>query len=111
MAEESEILTRESYLAIAKNLRLPTQSFVDGGFRPAKSGKTMPTINPATGQVLAEVAACGADDVDYAVTISREAFEDGRWRSKSPRERKEILLRLADCIAEHANELAVTESL
>ena len=111
MSEGSDVLTQEAYLAIAQKLTLPTESFVDGRFRPAKSGKTMPTINPATGQVLTEVAACGAADVDYAVGKAREAFEDGRWRSKSPRERKETLLQLCELIAKHRDELAVMESL
>lgn len=107
----SDLLTHEAYLSIAKNLVLPTESFVNGSFRPAKSGKTMPTINPATGNVLAEVSACDADDVDYAVGKAREAFEAGRWRSKHPRERKEVLLRLCELIARDRRELAVMESL
>jgi gamma-glutamyl-gamma-aminobutyraldehyde dehydrogenase len=111
MSEGLDVLTQEAYLEIARNLKLPTESFVDGSFRPAKSGKTMPTINPATGAVLTEVAACDSEDVDYAVKNAREAFDDGRWRSKHPRERKEILLRLSELIAEHRHELAVMESL
>ncbi|MCC7446092.1 MAG: aldehyde dehydrogenase [Anaerolineae bacterium] len=111
MSDSADVLTQDAYLAIAQNLKLPTESFVGGEYRPAKSGKTMPTINPATGQVLTEVTACGAEDVDDAVTKAREAFDDGRWRSKPPRERKEILLRLCELITEHRDELAVMESL
>ena len=54
------LLTTEEYKAIAAALSLPTQAFIDGSFRPAKSGKTFDTINPATGKVLAKIAACGA---------------------------------------------------
>ncbi len=50
-----DLLTREEYEAIARNLVLPANAFIDGGFRPAKSGKTFETANPATGQKLADV--------------------------------------------------------
>jgi gamma-glutamyl-gamma-aminobutyraldehyde dehydrogenase len=55
-----EPLTAAEYKAIAADLQLPTNAFVDGAFRPAKSGKTFQTTNPATGEVLAEIAACDA---------------------------------------------------
>lgn len=106
-----DLLTTEEYKAIAAGLDLPTQAFIDGSFRPAKSGKTVDTINPATGEVLAKVAACGADDVDFAVEKARDAFEDGRWSRLHPRERKEALIRLAKLIKRNARELAVMESL
>ncbi|MEM7112528.1 MAG: aldehyde dehydrogenase [Chloroflexota bacterium] len=107
----SNLLTHEEYLSIANDLILPTNSFVNGSFRPAKSGKTMPSINPATGEVLANVAACGAEDVDYAVQKAKEAFENGRWRSKHPSERKDILIRLCKMLTRNRRELAVMESL
>lgn len=107
----SNLLTREEYGAIAASLKIQTQSFIGGEFRPALSGKTLPTINPATGEVLAEIAACGAEDVDLAVRAAREAFEDGRWSRLHPRERKETLLRLAELMERDRRELAVLESL
>ena len=70
-----DLLTTEEYKAIAAGLDLPTQAFIDGSFRPAKSGKTFATTNPATGDVLAQVAACGPEDVDFAVAKARDAFE------------------------------------
>ncbi len=73
------LLTHEEYRAIARGLEFPTAAFIDGGYRPAASGQTFQTANPATGEVLAEVAACGAADVDFAVAKARDAFEDGRW--------------------------------
>lgn len=63
----SNLLSREEYRAIAAGLKIQTQSFIGGEFRPAQSGRTLPTINPATGEVLAEIAACGSEDVDFAV--------------------------------------------
>ena len=75
----TDLLTIQEYKAIAASLDLPQNAFIDGTFRPAIGGKTFTTVNPATGEALAEVAACGAEDVDLAVAKAREAFEDGRW--------------------------------
>lgn len=107
----SDLLTTAEYRALAADLRLPTQAFVDGRFRPAQSGNTFDAINPATGEVLARVAACGADDVDFAVAKARDAFEDGRWSRLHPGERKKVLIRLAKLMTRNARELAVMESL
>ncbi|MEM9212496.1 MAG: aldehyde dehydrogenase [Pseudomonadota bacterium] len=107
----TDLLTVAEYKAIAANLSLPTQSFVDGGFRPAQSGKTFNSINPATGDVLASVAACAAEDVDFAVSKARDAFEDGRWSRLHPAERKDVLIKLAKLLTRNARELAVMESL
>ena len=105
------LLTHDEYKAIAAGLTFPTQAFIDGKFCPAKSGKTYDTVNPATGTVLAQVSACGAEDVDFAVAKARDAFEDGRWSRLHPRDRKQALLRLAKLIDLNARELAVMESL
>lgn len=107
----SDLLTTEEYKAIAADLSLPTQAFVDGSFRPAASGKTFTSVNPATGAVLAELAACDASDVDFAVAKARDAFEDGRWSRLHPGARKAVLIRLAKLIKRNARELAVMESL
>lgn len=107
----SNLLTTEEYKAIAAALSLPTQAFIDGGFRPAASGATFDSVNPATGDVLAKVAACSAKDVDFAVQKARDAFEDGRWSGLHPSERKAVLIRLAKLIKRNARELAVMESL
>ncbi|MEB2846333.1 aldehyde dehydrogenase family protein [Rhizobiales bacterium RZME27] len=104
-------LTAGEYKAIAASLQFPANAFIDGAFRPAGSGKTFASTNPATGDLLADIAACDASDVDYAVTKARAAFDDGRWRLRSPGERKEVLLRLAKLIEENRHELAVMESL
>ena len=107
----SNLLTHEEYQAIAADLNPPTMSFVDGRFRPAISEKTLQTINPATGKVLAEIAACGKEDVDFAVEKAREAFEDGRWRGLHPNDRKSVLIKLCKLISQNSRELAVLESL
>ncbi len=105
------LLTRDEYRAIAASLDLPGMAFIDGRCRPALSGRTCPTVNPATGEVLAQVAACGAADVDFAVARARAAFDDGRWSRQTPGHRKEVLVRLARLLRRNARELAVMESL
>ncbi|MDO5612264.1 MAG: aldehyde dehydrogenase [Paracoccus sp. (in: a-proteobacteria)] len=106
-----DLLTTREYKAIAQSLDLPQNAFIDGAFRPAISGRTFPTVNPATGETLTEIAACGAEDVDLAVARARESFEDGRWSRIPPAERKKVLLRLARLMEQNARELAVLESL
>lgn len=107
----TELLTTEEYKAIAAALTPPTQAFIDGSFRPAISGKTFASVNPATREKIAEIAACAAADVDFAVEKARDAVEDGRWSRLHPSERKEILIKLAKLIKRNARELAVLESL
>ncbi len=107
----SELLTRDEYGAIAGGLNMPRTAFIDGTFRKAKAKKTFESVNPATGETLAAISACGADDVDFAVTKARQAFEDGRWSRRHPADRKETLVRLAKLIHRNRHELAVMESL
>ena len=107
----ADLLTREEYQAIAAALDLPTNAFIDGTFRPAASGKTFTSKNPATGTVLCDIAACGSADVDFAVEKAREAFEDGRWSKLHPAERKDVLIRLCKLMTRNARELAVMESI
>ena len=97
--------------AIAASLTPRTQAFIDGAFRDAASGKSFETINPATGEVIAAVAHCGADDVDLAVKAARRAFDSGVWSRAAPEARKAVLLKLAELVRAHKGELAVLESI
>ncbi|MGN8273637.1 aldehyde dehydrogenase [Pseudomonas sp. SMN5] len=106
-----DLLTAVEYAAIAKSMTFASNAFIDGSFKPAISGNTFTTLNPATGEVLAEVAACNADDVNFAVSKAKEAFDDGRWRSLPPGERKAVLLKFAKLLEINSHELAVLESL
>ncbi|MFP5434328.1 MAG: aldehyde dehydrogenase family protein [Alphaproteobacteria bacterium] len=82
-----------------------------GGQRvPALSGQRFETRNPATGDLLATVAQGGAEDVDRAVKSARAAFE-GPWRRMKPVERQRIMLRLADLVEQHFEELAMLDTL
>src|SRR5699024_10780899 len=100
----SDLLTAEVYAALAKTVSLPQNAFMNGSFRQAVSDKTFKTLNPATGALLTEVAACEAADVDYAVSKAREAFDDGRWQLRPPSERKAVLLKLARLMHRHRHE-------
>lgn len=107
----ADLLSKEQYLELAAKLEFRHQAFINGKFCPAKSGKTFITTNPATEQVLAEVAACDSEDVDVAVAAAKQAFEDARWQSLAPSARKSVLLRFAQLLEDNAHELAVLESL
>ncbi len=84
--------------------------FIDGEFRKPKSGRTFPTINPATEERLSTVAEAGEADIDDAVAAARAAF-DGVWGSMSGAERAKHLFRLARMVQERSRELAVLETL
>src|SRR3954453_6101005 len=77
---------------------------VGGEFVDSVSGETMEVIAPATGEVIAEVPRCSPDDVDRAVEAANKALPD--WLDKTPKERSELLHKLADVIDENAEELS-----
>jgi aminomuconate-semialdehyde/2-hydroxymuconate-6-semialdehyde dehydrogenase len=83
-------------------------NFIDGEFRPPCSGRYLPDVNPATGQVIAETAEGGPDDVDAAVVAAALAFES--WHKTPAEERSRLLIRVADLIEENFDELARLES-
>ncbi|MCR9257847.1 MAG: aldehyde dehydrogenase [Alphaproteobacteria bacterium] len=105
-----DLLTREEYAAIAADLDLPRAAHIDGRFRPG-TGPALKTVNPATGEALCEIAACGAEDVDLAVAKARDAFDEGRWAKRTPAERKAVLKHFAKLLHRNRRELAVMESL
>lgn len=90
---------------------LRTQAFINGRYVDAASGETFESINPATGEVLARVAAGDSPDIDAAVAAARAAFRKGAWSHQSPAKRKAVLLRFAQLIREHRDELALLETL
>ncbi|MEM7718548.1 MAG: aldehyde dehydrogenase [Pseudomonadota bacterium] len=106
----TDLLTRDEYAAIARELDLPAAPFIDGKFRPG-TGADMATLNPATGQVLATIRTASADDVDLAVTRAREAFDQGHWAKMHPSGRKDVLIRLCKLMTRNRRDLAVLESL
>lgn len=89
----------------------PKLLLIDGKLVPALSGRTFESINPATGKVLAQVAEGGAEDVDLAVAAARRAFEEGPWSRFKPFDRQAALLRLADLVEAHFDEIAMLDTL
>ncbi|WP_085584034.1 MULTISPECIES: aldehyde dehydrogenase [unclassified Pseudomonas] len=95
----------------AAALSFPDLAVIGGKRCAAQSGQTFAAVNPATGAHLADVAACGEADVEAAVRDARQAFDSGVWSGRSPVERKQVLLRLAELILAHREELALLDSL
>jgi aldehyde dehydrogenase (NAD+) len=86
------------------------QLLIDGKWMDALSGQTFETVNPATGAMLARAALGEAADIDLAVAAARRAFE-GSWGRITPFERQAILLKFADLVGEHFEELAELDTL
>lgn len=95
----------------AASLTIRGQAFINGEFVSAVSGKTFESVNPATGEILAQVAECDQQDIDRAVAAGRRAFEDGRWSRMAPADRKAVLLKLAELIRANLEEMALLDSL
>ncbi len=95
----------------ARTLSFRTQAFIDGRYLDAAAGATFDSINPATGKLLARVAAGDEEDINRAVGAARAAFRKGSWADLAPAKRKKILLRFAEVILRHTEELALLETL
>ncbi|MEM9062582.1 MAG: aldehyde dehydrogenase [Pseudomonadota bacterium] len=105
-----DLLTRDEYAALAASIDYPKAAYIDGKYRPGR-GAPLKTLDPATGETIATIAACSAEDVDLAVAKAREAFEQGHWSKMHPAERKGVLIRLAKLMTRNRRELAVMESV
>ena len=104
-------LTHQDWLSRAEALKIEGRAFIDGAYVHALSGKTFDNINPANGKVLGQVAACDSEDVDRAVRSGRAAFESGVWSRMAPVDRKKIMMRFSELMADAREELALLESL
>jgi 4-guanidinobutyraldehyde dehydrogenase/NAD-dependent aldehyde dehydrogenase len=96
------------------DVKTPTfdgRALINGERQAAADGQTFDCLSPVDGRLLTQVARCGAADVDAAVAAARAAFEDRRWAGKAPAVRKRILIKFADLISAHGDELALTETL
>ena len=89
----------------------PRGLIIDGKQVAAVSGLTFATINPATGEEIAQVAQGGVEDIALAVSAARRAFNNPAWRRMSAIDRQNLLLKLADLIEKNADELAVLECM
>src|ERR1700678_1436131 len=111
--------TREDIMNVIQQIERARHPFLDGKTKrmlidgkwvEAASGKTFDSINPATGDVLAAVAEGDAEDISRAVQAARRAFE-GPWSKVKPFERQGMLLKLADLVEKHFEELSQLDTL
>jgi phenylacetaldehyde dehydrogenase len=101
-----------SNLDVRAFLSEPRKMLINGKWVDSASGKTFQSFNPATGSVLAEVAEGDREDINRAVSAARAAFDSGPWRRRmTPAERGRAIWKLADLIDQHAEELALLETL
>src|SRR3990167_3748835 len=107
LANNYDNLSAGAQSAIGKR----TQLFINGEFRNPLSGQYYPIVDPSNGLELAEIAQADKHDVDFAVSSERKAFEDSTWSKMKPYQREALMLRLADLLAENAQELAELECL
>lgn len=95
--------------ALAGTVRYPTDLLINGSW--SRGAARQEVISPIDGQPVADVAFADGADVDRAVAAARASFEDGRWSGLAPAERKEVLVRWAHLVNEHAEQLAVLTAL
>ena len=88
----------------------PDRHFIGGRWVASTSGARLASLDPGTGEVFSEFAAGAADDVDVAVRAARSALT-GAWKRATPAQRGRVLMRCAKLIREHAERLAVVETL
>jgi acyl-CoA reductase-like NAD-dependent aldehyde dehydrogenase len=89
----------------------PGQLFIDGKWVDAVGGKTYSTVNPATGDVITQVADGGAADVDAAVIAARRAFQSGPWAQMAASDRARILWKMGDLVDKYNEDLGTLETL
>jgi len=97
--------------AVAAAVQPEVRLFIDGEYVDAVEGGRFETVNPATGEVTAAVAAGTAADVDRAVASAQSAYRSGAWARMAPRDRMQVLYRLAELIDARSEELCVLETL
>src|SRR5260370_12495124 len=110
-AQEEETMATATTV-LERNVKIgPTKLLINGKWVDSVSGKTFPTINPSTGEVITQVAESDAADVDKAVAAARAAFDKGAWRKMGASQRGVLMNKLADLIDEPTDELAQLDSL
>src|SRR3569833_230815 len=95
----------------AAQLRIDGQAFIGGQRVGAAGGETFACLSPIDGRLLGDVARGRDADIDAAVRSARAAFEDRRWAGVAPADRKRVLVRFADLMLQHKEELALLETL
>lgn len=103
--------SQTEWQALTTNLTLEGRAYLNGAYQWAASGETFTSVSPVDGRELAAIASCDQSDADQAVMAARAAFEAGIWSQLAPAKRKAVLLRFADLIEVHGDELALLETL
>ncbi len=93
------------------DLQFDGRAVIGGQRVGAVSGATFVCLSPVDGRVLTEVARCSGADIDRAVVAARSAFDDRRWCGQAPAQRKRVLIRFAELLLKHGDELALIETL
>ena len=103
--------SKSAWEARAAALKPEGRAFVDGRYVAAVSGETFARVSPIDGRVIAEIASGDGADIDRAVAAARRSFEAGVWRDADAATKKKVLLRFAELIREHTDEIALLETL
>jgi gamma-glutamyl-gamma-aminobutyraldehyde dehydrogenase len=108
---DASTYTHDFWRSKASSLKLRTQHFIDGAYVASADGRTFPTINPATGQAIADVARGGEAEINRAVAVARKAFRSGAWSRMDPRARMAVLEKFSALVEANAEEFALLDSL
>jgi acyl-CoA reductase-like NAD-dependent aldehyde dehydrogenase len=104
-------LDKDAWVKRALELKPESRMYINGAYVDAASGKTFDDISPRDQRLIAKIAAGDTEDVNRAVAAAKSAFDSGVWREMNPRDKKAIMLKWADLIREHQEELALLETL
>ena len=102
---------RSQWQALADSIAINGSAFIAGEYVESQSNATFDCISPIDGKVLAKVASCDEADANIAVSNARATFESGVWANLPPVKRKQVMIRFADLLEEHVDELALLETL
>ncbi len=105
------VSTAQMHSRVQDFVGTPRKMFINNRWVESASGKTFPSYNPATGEVLAQVAEGDREDINRAVKAARKAFDSGPWSDMSASQRGRLIWKLADLLEEHLEEFAQLESL
>ena len=103
--------TTEIWQERANNIKVNGNIFIDGKSSPAASGKTFEDYSPTLNKVICEIASGDQIDIDRAVASAKKAFDSGVWSEMNPRDKKAIMLKWAELLNDHRDELALLETL
>ena len=103
--------SQAQWQALAGQLKIEGRAYLNGAYQWAARGETFASVSPIDGRELAAIASCDQTDADQAVTAARAVFEQGDWSRLAPAARKAVLIRFADLVEAHGDELALLETL